>query len=142
MARGLNKIQIIGNLGRDPETKRMAGGKVTTLLSVGVGRNRRSQDGQTSQETDWFRVICWEKLAETADQYLKKGQRVYVEGRLQMRKYTGRDGQERTLSEVIANDLILLSPREEKAAQGAGVKSDKAWTPEREFFGDDDDLPF
>ena len=81
MARGLNKIQIIGHLGSDLDMKFSPGGRLTNL-NVAVNRGRRSEDGQMTEETDWFRVVCWEKLAEIADQYLKKGSRVYVEGRV------------------------------------------------------------
>jgi single-strand DNA-binding protein len=143
MSRGLNKVQIIGNLGRDPEMKYTPGGQAVTAFSIAIARRQRGRDGKTEEQTDWFRVVCWEKLAEIADQYLKKGARVYVEGRLQTRKFTGRDGVEKSATEIVAHDMILLSGQE-KAAQPAAAsrKSDKAWTPEREFFGDDDDLPF
>jgi single-strand DNA-binding protein len=113
------------------------------MFSVAVNRGRRGQDGQRTEVTDWFRVVCWNKLAETADQYLKKGQRVYVEGRLQIRKYTGNDGAERTAVEVIANDMVTLSERadtsERMAAPANGKKS------RTEPFGkidELDDLPF
>ena len=94
---------------------------------MAVNRNRRSQDGQTSEETDWFRVVCWEKLAEIADQYLKKGSCVYVEGRLQIRKHIANGGVKRTAVEIVANDLMLLSAREEKVEpDGAAAKKAKA----------------
>ena len=115
MARGLNKIQIIGNLGRDPEIRYTPGGVATTTFSVAVNRSRKGPDGQRTEETDWFRVVTWNNLAETAGEYLKKGQRVYVEGRLQTRKYTGNDGVERTVVEVIASDLLMLSEKQEVA---------------------------
>jgi single-strand DNA-binding protein len=115
MARGLNKIQIIGNLGRDPEMRYTPGGQPTTTFSVAVNRSRCGQDGQRTEETDWFRVATWDNLAETAGEYLKKGQRVYVEGRLQNRRCTGNDGVERTAVEVIANDLLMLSEKQEVA---------------------------
>ena len=89
MARGLNKIQIIGNLGRDPEMRYTPNGVATTTFSVAVNRGRRGKDGQVVEETEWFHIITWNKLAETADQYLTKGTRVFIEGRLQVRKYTG-----------------------------------------------------
>ena len=106
MARGLNRIQIIGHLGLDPEMHYTPGGQPTTMFSVAVNRGRRGQDGQRTEETDWFRVVCWNKLAETADQYLKKGARVYIEGRLQIRKYIANGGEQRTAVEIVANDLL------------------------------------
>jgi single-strand DNA-binding protein len=151
MAKGLNKIQIIGHLGSSPDMKISPSGSPLTNFSVAVNRGRRNQDGQTTEETDWFRVVCWNKLAETADQYLKKGSRVYVEGRLQIRKYIANGGEQRTSVEIVASDLLMLSAREEKAEHAtASTKSDKsrpapakpAWSAEEEFFGELDDLPF
>lgn len=130
MSRGLNKVQIIGHCGRDPEMRYTAGGSPVTEFNVAV--NNRRKDG--TDDTLWLKVICWSRLAEIADQYVKKGARVYVEGRLQVRKYTGNDGQERTSVEVVANDLILLDGRGEGAPQRE---------PARAGAGDDyDDLPF
>jgi single-strand DNA-binding protein len=80
VAKGLTKIQIIGNLGSGPDIKFTPGGSPFTNFSVAVNRGRKGSDGQMTEETDWFRVVCWNKLAETADQYLKKGARVYIEG--------------------------------------------------------------
>jgi single-strand DNA-binding protein len=150
VARGLNKIQIIGNLGRDPEMRYTPNGVATTTFSVAVNRGRRGKDGQVVEETEWFRVITWDRLAETVDQYLKKGARVYVEGRLQTRKYIGNDGVERTAVEIMANDLITLSLQEKAEQTASQAKNGKArtgvakreWSPEEEFFGELDDLPF
>lgn len=139
MSRGLNKIQIIGHLGRDPEMRYTPGGTPVTNFSVAVSRRRRSPDGQTMDETDWFRVVCWEKLAEIADQYLKKGARVYVEGRVQIRKYTGNDGVERTSVDVIANDMIMLSSRDEG---GSTAREPVSSRPSESGEEDFDDLPF
>jgi single-strand DNA-binding protein len=88
--RGLNRVTLIGTLGRDSEVRNAGGGKVTGL-SLAVSR-RAKKDGEWTEETVWFRVVCWDKLAETAEKYLKKGDRVFVEGQLRPRKYTGRDG--------------------------------------------------
>ena len=121
MARGLNRVQIIGNLGRDPEMRYTQGGQAVTNFTVAVNRTRRDQDGNASEDTEWFRVVAFDKLGEIADQYLRKGGQVYVEGRLQSRKYTDREGVERTAVEVVAGDLVLLGGRraEEGAAPGS-----------------------
>ena len=146
MSRGLNKIQIIGNLGRDPEMRYTPGGTPVTNFSVAVGRRRRGQDDQMAEETDWFRVVCWDKLAEIADQYLKKGMRVYVEGRVQIRKYTGNDGTERTSVDVVANDMIMLSGRDEGGTTGrddGGARREPVSSRSSDAVDDDfDDLPF
>ncbi len=146
MSRGLNKIQIIGHLGRDPEMRYTPGGTPVTNFSVAVSRRRRGQDGQSVDETDWFRVVCWDKLAEIADQYLKKGARVYIEGRVQIRKYTGNDGVERTSVDVIANDMIMLSGRDEGGYAGreeGGTRREPSSSRSGDSGEEDfDDLPF
>jgi single-strand DNA-binding protein len=113
MARGLNKVMIIGNLGRDPEMKYTPQGTPVTTFSVAVSRNWKSPDGQLSEETEWFRVVAWERLAETCNEYLHKGSKVYIEGRLKTRKWTGPDGQEKQVVEVVANDMQILDSRQQ-----------------------------
>lgn len=149
--RGLNKIQIIGNLGSDPDMKFSPGGSPLTNFTVAVNRSRKGPDGQMTEETDWFRVVCWNKLAEIADQYLKKGARVYVEGRLQVRKYVANGGDQRTSVEIVANDLMMLSPREDgterTGAPANGAKRRPAPTKaarsaEEEFEDEFGDIPF
>ena len=125
MARGLNKVQIIGNLGADPEMRNTTNGTRVTNFRVAVSRNRRGTDGATVDETEWFRVVAFDsggyKLAALCNQHLRKGQRVYVEGRLQSRKYTDKDGVERTSVEVVASEMVLLSGRDEGDEQEAGA---------------------
>jgi single-strand DNA-binding protein len=118
MVRGLNKVQIIGNLGRDPEMRYTPSGSAVTNFTVAVNRPRRGQDGNMTDETEWFRVVLWDKLAETASEFLRKGRTVYIEGRLQSRKYTDKDGVEKTSVEIVGNEMILLGAREE--GQGGG----------------------
>ena len=127
MARGLNKVQIIGNLGRDPEMKYTQTGTPVTQFSVAVSRTRKSPDGQQIDETEWFRVVAWERLAETCNEYLRKGSKVYIEGRLQTRKWTGQDGQERTTVEVVANEMLLLDSRQQGGYEGdtGGYRSER-----------------
>jgi single-strand DNA-binding protein len=125
MVRGLNKVQIIGNLGADPEMRNTAAGGAVTNFRVAVSRNRRGQDGNLVDETEWFRVVAFDsggyKLAEICNQFLRKGQTVYVEGRLQSRKYTDRDGVEKTSVEIVANEMIMLSGRGEDDRHGEGT---------------------
>src|SRR4051812_45939245 len=127
MARGLNKVQIIGNLGADPEMRSIPSGAGVTNFRVAVSRNRRGTDGNMVEETEWFRCVAFDsagyKLAEICHQYLRKGQKVYVEGRLQTRKYTDRDNIERTSVEVVASDMVMLSGREEGDGHGEGMSS-------------------
>jgi single-strand DNA-binding protein len=116
MARGLNKVLLIGNLGKDPEMKYTPQGKPVATFSLAVSRSWKGNDGELRDETEWFRIVAWDKLAETCNEYLRKGSKVYIEGRLQTRKWEGQDGQPRETVEVVAFDLVFLEPR-----QGAGV---------------------
>jgi single-strand DNA-binding protein len=111
MARDLNKVMITGRLGADPEMRYTPQGSPVTTFSVASGRTWRSADGTQHNDTEWFRVVAWEKLAEICNQYLTKGTQVYVEGRLQTRKYQDRDGNDRYSTEVIASDMIMLGSR-------------------------------
>lgn len=114
MAKDLNKVQLTGHLGADPEMRYTAQGSAVTTFRVASNRTWRDKDGNTHEETEWFRVVAWDKLGEICNQYLTKGTRVYVEGRLQTRKWTDRDGQDRYTTEVIAQDMIILSPKGER----------------------------
>jgi single-strand DNA-binding protein len=139
MSRGLNKIQLIGNLGRDPEMRFTPSGKPVTEFTLAVNRRRRGEG--EAEETDWFRIICWDRLAEIADQFLSRGTKIFVEGRLQIRRYTSNDGQERTAIEVVANDLLILTPRGERGEvprQPGGSEPGASEGSGDEF----DDVPF
>ena len=132
MARGLNKVLLIGNLGRDPEMKYTQQGTPITNFSIAVSRSRKSPDGQFIDETEWFRIIAWEKLAETCNEYLRKGSKVYIEGRLQTREYTTQDGQQRQSIEVVANEMLILDSRQQGAPGGYnGDRSDRGDRNER-----------
>ena len=153
MARGLNKVQIIGNLGADPEMRFIPSGAGVTNFRVAVSRNRRGTDGTMVDETEWFRCVAFDsagyKLAEICNQYLRKGQKVHVEGRLQTRKYTDKDGIERTSVEIVASEMVMLSGREEGEGHGEGMgapqRAPVASGARRAPAGDDDyenDVPF
>lgn len=145
MSRGMNKIQLIGNLGRDPEMRFTPSGKPVTEFSLAV--SRRPRQGETQGETDWFRIICWDRLAEIADQYLKKGNQVYIDGRLQIRRYTNNEGQERTSVEVVANEMLMLGSRADREGgyreQDSGSSSGSSGSGGSGNFDDSfDDVPF
>lgn len=114
MGKDLNKVQMTGHLGADPEMRYTAQGSAVTTFRVASNRSWKDRENNPHEETEWFRVVAWDKLGEICNQYLTKGTRVYVEGRLQTRKYTDRDGQERYATEVIAQDMIILSARGER----------------------------
>ncbi|MCY3748658.1 MAG: single-stranded DNA-binding protein [Chloroflexi bacterium] len=114
-SRGLNRVQIIGNLGRDPEMRFTQGGTPVTNFSVAVSRSWQSRDGELREETEWFRVVAWTRLAEIANEYLRRGSKVYVEGRLATRTWQDREGNDRTTTELVAQEMIMLGGREESA---------------------------
>jgi single-strand DNA-binding protein len=107
----LNKIMLIGNLGKDPELQLTAEGTPFTRFSLAVNRSYTSSGGEKVEETEWFNIVVWRQLAEICERYLHKGSKVYLEGRLSQRKYTDREGVQRTSIEVIANEMEMLSPK-------------------------------
>ncbi len=112
MSRGLNKVMIIGNIGRDPEMRYTPSGKPVTSFSLASSRSWTAPDGQRREETEWFNVVTWGNLAEICNQKLSKSQQVYVEGRLQTRSWEDDRGQRHFRTEVVANEMIILGPRD------------------------------
>jgi single-strand DNA-binding protein len=131
----LNKVMIIGNLGRDPELRYTPNGAAVTEFSVAATRTYTGQDGERHEETEWFNVVCWNKNAEIASQYLAKGRQVYVEGRLRTRSWDGPDGNKRYKTEVVADRFVMLGQRGDGERGGGAV-------PEPDQMVDPDDLPF
>jgi single-strand DNA-binding protein len=125
----LNKAMIIGNLGRDPEMRYTPSGQAVTQFTVAVNRNFKDHDGNWQEETEWFRVVAWGPLAERTAEYLRKGRKVYVEGRLQTRQWEGQDGQKRYTTELIAQTVTPLDPRPRDDGTGAGAGTDAAPLP-------------
>ena len=145
---GLNKIMVIGNLGRDPEMRYTPSGNPVTNFSIATSRTYTTSEGEKREETEWFTVVAWTRLAEQCNQFLTKGRRIYVEGRLHSRSYEGRDGQTRFVNEIIANNVLFLdqatdtgmpeSPEgAETAPEGAGTAPEGAGTATEA-----EDLPF
>ena len=112
----LNKILLIGHLGRDPELNVTPDGTPVTKFSLAVDRKYKKSSGEQVKETEWFNIITWRQLAEICERYLHKGSKVYIEGRLVQRKYTGNDGVLRTSVEVIASNMEMLDKKPETAA--------------------------
>lgn len=111
MAKDLNKVMIIGRLGKDPEMRYTAGGSPVTTFSVAAGRQWKDSSGDLREETEWFNVVTWNKLAEICNEHLRKASRVYIEGRMQTRQWQDQEGQTRYRTEVIASDMIMLDGR-------------------------------
>jgi single-strand DNA-binding protein len=155
VSRSLNKLMLIGNLGADPEVRSTANGTRVATLSVATSRSWNNQSGERQEKTEWHRVVLWNsksrQLADVAEKYLKKGDRVYVEGRIEYRTWEDREGKTRYTTEVNAREMIMLSPRGAAGdAEGAPMPAAKAAGSGSESFDDfpealneeDDDLPF
>ena len=111
MSRGLNKLMIIGHLGRDPEMRYTPSGRPVTTFSVATSRSWHSADGERHEETEWFNVVAWGSLAEICNQHLRKGQQVYVEGRLQTRRWEDSEGNKHYTTELVAKEMIMLGQK-------------------------------
>ena len=111
MSRGLNKVQIIGHLGRDPEMRYTPSGQAVTTFTVAVSRSWNSGECERHSETEWFNIVAWGNLAETCKQYLSKGQQVYIDGRLQTRRWDDKEGVKHTSVEIVASEMMMLGDR-------------------------------
>jgi single-strand DNA-binding protein len=158
MARGVNKVILVGNLGADPETRYTAGGSAVTNVRLATTDSwRDKQTGEQQERTEWHRVVFWGRLAEIAAEYLRKGSQIYVEGRIQTRKWQGQDGQDRWTTEIVGNEMQMLGSRggassspppdfDSEASGGAssgGERSGGSRPKKTETVEDfDDDIPF
>ena len=148
MARSLNKAMIIGNLGADPEVRTTPGGTRVATLSVATSRSWTGRTGDQQERTEWHRIVAWDRLAEICERYLKKGDRVYVEGRIEYRQWEGKDGQTRYTTEIRAREMIMLGGRGEAGVeQGAPLSAGRPAEGEYSDYSNDalageDDLPF
>ena len=155
----VNKVIIVGNLGKDPEVRYTANG--AALCSVTIATSRQWKDkasGERQEETEWHRVTFFDRLAEIAGEYLKKGRPVYVEGRLKTRKYTDKDGAEKYATDIVATELQLLGSRDSGGEGSAeptrphaapttrsvlpAIARSAGKTPAPAYLGEDDDIPF
>jgi single-strand DNA-binding protein len=153
MARGINKVIIVGNLGQDPETRYMPSGAAVTNFTVATNESwKDKQTGEQKDRTEWHRVAMFNRLAEIAAEYLRKGSQVYIEGKLRTRKWQGQDGQDRYTTEIIADEMQMLGGRggagggsfggggqQGGGQQGGGGSAPPQPGPVDDF---DDDIPF
>ena len=141
----LNRMTAIGNLGSDPEMRYTPNGDPVTTFRMAVSRSYNTREGERREETEWFSVVAWRQLAELCNQYLSKGQKVYVDGRLQTRQWEARDGTTRTTVEIVAQNVVFLS----RPNEGGGGMPREEEDPGGNFGGGggggggpEDDLPF
>ncbi len=136
--KSLNKVTLIGNLGKEPELSYTASGVAVAKFSIATNERWKDQEGNVQERTEWHNIVAWRKLAEICGQYLKKGSKVYLEGKLQTRSWDDKNtGVKRYTTEVIADDLIMLDAKGMGAAEGSSpVAVEESHEPEKE------DLPF
>src|SRR2546421_9545503 len=136
----LNKIMLIGNLGRDPEMNYTQNGTALTKFSLAVSRSYKTSSGEKRDETEWFNIVAWDKLAELCNQYLHKGSKAYIEGRVSQRKYTDKNGIERYAFDVVASDMEMLSPKPAQSGSSSDFLAGNA--DDSDPLGDLEDHPF
>ncbi|MBC9890050.1 MAG: single-stranded DNA-binding protein [Opitutae bacterium] len=143
---GVNKVILIGNLGADPEVKYTPSGVPVANFNLATSESWTDRNGERQERTEWHRLVLWRKLAEIAGQYLKKGSKLYVEGRLQTRSWDDQSGQKRYTTEVVVNDMQMLDSRGEAPDDGSRMSGDPgpaaAQGPMPASSEEDDDLPF
>ena len=115
----INKAILIGNLGADPEVRYTQSGTAVATFNIATTERWKGQDGQMQEQTEWHRIVAWAKLAEICGEYLHKGSKVYIEGKIQTRKWQDKDGVDRYTTEIVARDMKMLSPKGEGGRQGA-----------------------
>ncbi len=148
MARGVNKVILIGNLGNDPDVRYTAGGAAIANISIATTESWRDKEsGEQQEKTEWHRVVFFGRLAEIVSEYLRKGSQVYVEGRLQTKKWQDKEGNDRYTTEIVANEMQMLGSRgssPEPERQAADTRSSSGTTSPAASDGDfvDDDIPF
>ena len=144
MARGINKVILVGNVGKDPETRYMPNGKAVTNFSIATSDGwTDKQTGDKQERTEWHNVVLFEKLAEIASQYLRKGSQVYIEGSLRTRKWQDKEGKDRYTTEIVGREMQMLGGR---SGSAGGVSSESSApassSPPADDGGFDDDIPF
>ena len=148
MARGVNKVILIGNLGKDPEVRYMPNGNAVANITLATSESwKDKQTGEQKEKTEWHNIVVWAGLAEICGKYLTKGKQVYIEGRIQNRSYDDRDGNKRYITEIVANEMQMLSRAGDQGGGGGGGRPERSaeepsqGSPEQSF-NPDDDIPF
>ena len=150
MARGVNKVILVGNLGRDPELSYLPSGQSVAKFSLATTRAYKDKSGELKEETEWHNIVAWGKLGEICAQYLAKGRQAYVEGRIQTRTWEGRDGNKRTSVEIVAENVQMLGSRGEGASEPRSSRPPGVAAPSHDEEPQesapteitDDDIPF
>ncbi len=129
----VNKVILVGRLGRDPETRFTSGGQAVANFSLATDESYKDRNGERQKRTEWHKIVVWGKQAEIAQQYLKKGSLVFIEGRIQSREWQDKEGQKRTSFEIVANNFRMLGGRSDGVAAGAGASAASATSRGEDF---------
>ncbi len=139
----LNKVMLIGNLGKDPEVRYTGSGTAVASFSLATSERFKNKNGEWEERTEWHNITLWGRLAEIAGEYLAKGRTVFIEGRLQTRKWQDRDGRDRYTTEIVGDKMQMLSAKGEGGKPGTGRPEAQEAPPyEEPAFNPDDDIPF
>jgi len=143
MAKSLNRAMLIGNLGRDPELRYTPAGVAVASFTIATNESWKDQDGNLQERTEWHNIVAWRKLAEICGEYLKKGKKIYVEGKIQTRSYDDKNtGAKRYITEIVADNIIMLDGRGGASSEGGSGVTPPTEQPESGGGAKDDDLPF
>lgn len=144
MAGSINKVILIGRLGKDPEMRFTPNGKAVTNFTMATSEIWNDQNGEKQERTEWHRVVTWGKLAENCAKLLSKGKQVYVEGRLQTRSWDDKDGNKKYTTEIIANNMQILSPMDSQGSRSHDASGDPGFNPDESMPSSPefDDIPF
>jgi single-strand DNA-binding protein len=143
MSYGLNKVTLIGHLGGDPELRYTESNVPVATFSLATNESYKDQSGNLVERTEWHRIVAWRKLAELFGEYLKKGSKVYIEGKLQTRSWDDKEGNKRYTTEIVVSEFMFLDSRGERQGGGSGGGSSEMPPPPDTSGGDkDEDLPF
>ena len=142
-SRSVNKVTLIGNLGKDPELRYTSSGVAVASFSVATNESWKDPEGNTQERTQWHNIVAWRKLAEICGEYLKKGGKIYLEGRLQYRNYDDKNGVKRSVTEIVMDEMVMLDSRGGGGAAAAAPSADAgSGASQEEPGGKIDDLPF
>ena len=140
----LNKVMLIGNLGKDPEVRYTASGTAVASFSLATSERFKNKNGEWEDKTEWHNITLWARQAEIAGEYLAKGKTVYIEGRLQTRKWQDKDGKDRYTTEIVGEKMVMLSGKGEGGGRQGGGRGESQGQPgyDEPAFNPDDDIPF
>ncbi len=141
---GINKVILVGNVGKDPEVRHLEGGATVAKFPVATTESYKNRDGQRVDQTEWHNVVMWRGLAENAGKYLRKGMLVYIEGKIRTRSWDDKDGNKRYTTEIVADNMTMLSRRQEEGQSGSHENEDQpvSHSSSSSDQGGSDDLPF